>query len=104
MTLPLFSILVTSITCATDSLYSISRICASQIPCSSRAAWYSAFSFKSPSSRASAIASVILGLSFNSLSSSSRSSFSPRAVIGTFSIIYLCAKVFLWTIKNFPTS
>ncbi len=55
ITRPLLGILVTSITCAFDSLASMSLIRPSQKPCCSRAAWYSAFSFRSPCSRASVL-------------------------------------------------
>ena len=54
------------------NLVSMSLILASANPCCSLAAWYSAFSFKSPNSLAVAIASIILGLSsFFSLFNSS---------------------------------
>ncbi len=59
ITRPLLGILVTSITCAFDSLASMSLIRPSQETLCSRAAWYSAFSFRSPCSRASAIAAMI---------------------------------------------
>src|SRR5690554_2077095 len=83
--LPVRAMAVTSITWALDRRPSISRIRASTIPCCSRAAWYSAFSLRSPSSRASAMASVICGRStvFRCLSSSSRAS-APCLVIGYF--------------------
>ena len=56
-------------------------------PCFSRADVYSAFSERSPCSRAAAIALMIAGRStlFKFFNSSSRL-FSPSAVIGTFSM------------------
>ncbi len=80
ITRPLFGILVISITCAFDSFASISLIRPSQKPCCSRAAWYSAFSFRSPCSRASAIAAIISGRRTDFRKSSSSRSFFLRHV------------------------
>jgi len=67
-------ILLVSITSALVTLYSSSSILPSIKDCCSFAAWYSAFSDRSPCSLASAIAFIIFGLSsdfsfFNSSSS-----------------------------------
>ena len=56
-------ILLKSMTCELESLISISLILASIRDCCSLAAWYSAFSFRSPNSLAVAIASITEGLS-----------------------------------------
>ena len=55
------------------------------MPCSSRAAWYSAFSERSPSSRAALIAATIAGrrTSVSSLSSASASAL-PSGLIAFF--------------------
>src|SRR5690606_30751582 len=55
------AMVVTSITTACCRRPSISRIRASTMPCCSRAAWYSAFSLRSPSSRASPMSWLSLG-------------------------------------------
>ena len=71
------------------SLASMSLIRPSQKPCCSRAAWYSAFSFRSPCSRASAIAAMISGRRTDFRKSSSSRNFSaPRKVIGIACICY----------------
>src|ERR1035441_6894341 len=68
---------------AAASRDSISMMRPSMKPCCSRAAWYSAFSDRSPWLRASAIDLITRGRSpdFNRLSST-RSSSAPRSVIG----------------------
>ena len=66
---------------------SSSRIRPSMKLCFSRAAWYSAFSLRSPCSRASAIAAITAGRSTLLSFLSSASSFAnPFAVRGTFSM------------------
>src|SRR5690606_2715404 len=74
-----------SITSARDSLSSMSLMRASTMPCRSLAAWYSAFSLRSPCSRATPISREILGRSSFKRASSSRSLIMPWGVIGTFS-------------------
>jgi len=65
----------------------ISRILLSNRACCSLAAWYSAFSFKSPWALASAIAAIIFGLFIFFSSSNYFLIFSrPEEVIGSFSI------------------
>jgi hypothetical protein len=65
-----------SITSAAPTLASSSVIRPSMNPCFSRAAWYSAFSLRSPCARASAIAFTIAGRSTYLSRSSSPLSFS----------------------------
>ena len=77
-----------SITSERPIMASSSRIRPSMKLCRSRAAWYSAFSLKSPCSRASAIAAIIAGRSTDFSFFSSASSFAnPLAVSGTFCIL-----------------
>src|SRR5476649_449802 len=76
-----------SITSARETMLSISMMRPSMKPCFSRADVYSAFSDRSPCSRAVAIALMIAGRSmlFRCFSSSSRF-LSPSAVVGIFSM------------------
>ena len=61
---------------------------ACNIPCDSRAPWYSAFSLKSPSLRAAATRFEIAGICTVSISSNSARSFSyPVRVMGTMSLM-----------------
>src|SRR6185369_4443605 len=76
-----------SITSARESLSSMSLIRASFRPCCSLAAWYSAFSFRSPCSRATPMAREIFGRSSLRRTSSSRSFCAPAGVMGTGSFI-----------------
>src|SRR3546814_173307 len=72
-----------SMTCACDSSPSSCLIRPSMKPCCSRAAWYSAFSFRSPCARASAIALITAGrLTDLSSSSSARRRCAPWVVSG----------------------
>src|ERR1700676_2102860 len=82
-TLPVDVNLVTSITSLFDRRFSMSLMRPSMKLCCSRAAWYSAFSDKSPCARASAMALMTLGRAslFNCFSSKRRRS-APRRVIG----------------------
>ena len=74
---------VESITSAVDSTASSWAMRPSVKLCSSRAAWYSAFSFRSPWARASAIAAMMRGRSVDfSYSSSARRRSEPALVIG----------------------
>src|SRR5690554_5659009 len=83
MTLPVRGSLVTSITWALPSLPSISWMRPSMKPCCSRAAWYSAFSLRSPCERASAIAAITSGrLTDRRCSSSARNRCAPARVMG----------------------
>src|SRR5579883_3062244 len=72
-----------SITSAEETISSNSAMRPSMKPCRSRAAWYSAFSDRSPCVRASAMARMIAGRSTDlSWRSSSSSRCNPGAVIG----------------------
>jgi hypothetical protein len=74
---------VGSMISAVESFASISPMRPSMNPCCSRAAWYSAFSDRSPWLRASAMALMTLGRSsVLSRYSSLRSASAPRRVIG----------------------
>src|SRR5690606_38559600 len=80
--------------CAFCRRPSISRIRASTMPCCSRAAWYSAFSLRSPSSRATPMSWLSLGRTtlVRCWSSSSRAR-APWTVIDTWSCLNSCMKV-----------
>ena len=83
ITLPVLGSLPGSITSAVDSLPSISLMRPSMKPCCSRAAWYSAFSDRSPWPRASAIALMTFGRASDFRRfSSARSASAPRSVMG----------------------
>src|SRR5215471_15865526 len=72
-----------SITSALPTLASSSLMRPSMNPCLSRAAWYSAFSLRSPWARASAMALMMAGRSIDLRRSSSSLSFSkPGRVMG----------------------
>src|ERR1700722_14692856 len=74
---------VTSMISEFDKRFSMSLMRPSMKLCCSRAAWYSAFSLKSPCARASAIALMTFGrASLLSCFSSSRSASAPRRVMG----------------------
>ena len=89
-TRPVSGISFTSMTWAFAKAISISLIFASISPCNSFAAWYSAFSFKSPWALASAIAWEIWGLSTNfKCESFSLIKISPSLVSGTLDIVEL---------------
>src|SRR5271170_2856647 len=92
-TRPLALNLVTSMTSEFDRRFSMSLMRPSMKLCCSRAAWYSAFSLKSPWARASAIALMTFGrASLLSCFSSARSRSAPRRVIGVrFTPAFPCA-------------
>src|SRR6185312_15344350 len=72
-----------SMICAVESAASIWPMRPSMKPCCSRAAWYSAFSLRSPCARASAIAAMTRGRSTDfSCSSSARRRSEPALVMG----------------------
>src|ERR1700692_1715398 len=74
---------VTSMTSEFDKRFSMSLMRPSMKLCCSRAAWYSAFSLKSPWARASAIALMTFGrASLLSRFNSARSRSAPRRVMG----------------------
>src|SRR6266404_1516827 len=95
-TRPLALNLVTSMTSAFDRRFSMSLMRPSMKLCCSRAAWYSAFSLKSPWARASAIALMTFGrASLLSCFNSARNRSAPRRVMGVrFTMpAALCAEV-----------
>src|SRR5277367_223434 len=74
---------VTSMISEFDKRFSMSLMRPSMKLCCSRAAWYSAFSLRSPCARASAIALMTFGrASLLSCFNSTRSRSAPRRVIG----------------------
>src|ERR1700680_1788110 len=82
-TRPLALNLVTSMVSEFDKRFSMSLMRPSTKLCCSRAAWYSAFSLKSPWARASAIALMMFGrASLLSCFNSTRSRSAPRRVMG----------------------
>src|ERR1022692_467444 len=88
--------LVGSMTSACARIDSMSRERPSMNPCRSLAAWYSAFSFRSPCARASSISSTFLGRSTSrSRLSSSRRARCPCGVIGNFAMTTSPPLVFL---------
>jgi hypothetical protein len=95
--------LLKSITSAREMMFSISAIRPSIKPWRSRAEVYSAFSDRSPCSRAAAIALMIAGRStlFSCFNSSSRP-FSPSAVIGTLSIVQSSLNIGAASTPNAP--
>src|ERR1700730_8036324 len=83
---------VTSMTSEFDKRFSMSLMRPSMKLCCSRAAWYSAFSLRSPWARASAIALMTFGrASLLSCFNSARSRSAPRRVMGVrFTSAALC--------------